>query len=114
MSDTLVQQCIDVTLAHQKVCDLDALDGRVNKAKLVVYVALLQRDKDKCRNAIDAFVELAQEALANAMAGEVKLVVNTPQGVKVYDEGTDGAAHQLGGSLKCSILTMEYLLAERT
>ena len=42
-----------------------------NKAKLRAYYACKQKDKQKCRLAIDAFMEVAGEMLQLAMDGKI-------------------------------------------
>ena len=94
------------------------------KLKLCAYYACKQKDKVKCRKAIDAFVADANELLDNAMEGTLKsnLIIirggqddeNSQHLNESYfgeADNVDENSRQIGATLKRSILVLNWFYA---
>ena len=79
-----------------------------NKAKLREYYACKQKDKAKCRLAIDAYMQVAAEMLQRAMDGEIWIVLYGPQQSYIGDIGKDENARQMAESMKNTVEMLEY------
>ena len=81
-----------------------------NKAKLRAYYACKQRDKAKCRSAIDAYMEVAAEMLQLTMDGKIgSFDMYGSQQSYSGDNGKDENARQMAESMKNTAYFLEYL-----
>ena len=80
-----------------------------NKAKLQAYYACKQKDKAKCRLAIDAYMEVAGEILQLAMDGKIdSFGMYGAQQSYSGDNGKDENARQMAESMKNTFEFLEY------
>ena len=80
-----------------------------NKAKLRAYYACKQKDKAKCRLAIDAYMEVAGEMLQLAMDGKIdSFGMYGAQQSYSGDNAKDENARQMAESMKNTFEFLEY------
>lgn len=79
-----------------------------NKAKLRAYYACKQKDKAKCRLAIDAYMEFAEELLQLTMDGKNGIEMYGLHQTYIGDIGKDENARQMAESMKNTVEMLEF------
>ena len=89
--------------------DADEQSIALNKAKLCAYYACKQKDKAKCRLAIDAYMEVAAEMLQLIMDNKIgSFSMYGSQQSYSGDSGKDENARQMAESMKNTFECLEY------
>ena len=84
----------------------------LGKAKLRAYYAIKQKDKLKCRAAIDAYKEVALDVLQIAMDGKLEVDMHGLEQSYRGDAGKDENARQVAESFKNTADILEYFYDE--
>ena len=87
----------------------DAKSIALNKAKLHAYYACKHKDKSRCRLAIDAFMEAAEDVLQLTMDGTIAIGLYSSHHWYDGAPGMDENARRMAESLKNTFEMLEYI-----